>query len=172
MSFIHQGNTSALSSGRYWTKLVFTNKTLFPIIHLTVVIITCVYLYIYNPRRLMTSLISPFTICSCNSLISPRWSLKSGLLIRALNAVDLECVSPLVWGHEAVVLGRHLAGQSLLAVIWLAACYHHVQTCREREKGEMCAFDLHNWTSSVSHVCPHAYTLDIDDCAISQNLRV
>lgn len=42
-------------------------------------------------------------------------------------------VSPVVRGHEAVVLGGHLAGKSLLTVIWLAARHHHVVTWRQRE---------------------------------------
>lgn len=40
-------------------------------------------------------------------------------------------VSPLVRGHEGVVLGRHLTGQSLLAVVGVAAGDHHVHTCTD-----------------------------------------
>lgn len=40
----------------------------------------------------------------------------------------LAVASPLVWGNEAVILCRHLTGQSLLAVVGVAAGDQHVHT--------------------------------------------
>lgn len=40
-------------------------------------------------------------------------------------------VSPLARGHEGIVLGGHLAGQGLLAVVGLAAGDEHVHACTD-----------------------------------------